>query len=94
MSRRTSGSAFSLIVKLADVCWIKRLHMPIEILAISEPAASWISEVMRWQPREGALTEIERWNQSICGMLSDAEGVVLLSENEDEEDNGEQEQVF
>ena len=49
---------------------------------------------MRWQPREGALTEIERWNQSICGMLSDAEGVVLLSENEDEEDNGAQEQVF
>ena len=28
---RTSGSAFSLIVKLADVCWMKRLQSPILI---------------------------------------------------------------
>ena len=49
---------------------------------------------MRWQPRDGAVTEIECWNQSICGMLLLAEDAVVLSENEDEEDNGAQEQVF
>lgn len=63
ISRRTSGSAFSLIVKDAEVCWINRLHMPILICFRSVAMARWMSDVIKWHPRDGAVILISCWNQ-------------------------------
>ena len=63
ISRRTSGSAFSLIVKDAEVCWRNRLHMPILICFRSVDIARLISEVIKWHPRDGAVILISCWNQ-------------------------------
>jgi len=68
-SVRTSGSAFSLMVSDADVCWMNRLHMPMEICGSSELTAFKMSLVIKWHPREGAVTVICFWNQSDGAML-------------------------
>jgi hypothetical protein len=62
MSCRTSGSAFSFIVKLADVCCTNILHIPILICVISFDIVFWIWDVIKWQPLDGAVIEISCWN--------------------------------
>lgn len=44
---RTSGSAFSLIVKLAEVCMMKRFAMPMFILDKSSLMMRFTCDVMR-----------------------------------------------
>ena len=62
MSRRTSGSAFSLIVRDAEVCWRNRLHIPMLICFRSDEMAFWMSDVIKWHPRHGAVMLIWCWN--------------------------------
>lgn len=82
--RRTSGSAFSLIVRLAEVCWINKLHMPILSWERSFEMAFCTSLVTKWQPREGAVMVISCWNQRgiLGGMLADSVAVVEEEEEE------------
>lgn len=77
MSRRTSGSAFSLTVKLADVCWMNKLHIPILIWLISLEIALLMSDVIKWQPRDGAVMVSSCWNHFML-MLADELLLLLL----------------
>ena len=77
--RLTSESAFSFIVRLADVCCMNILTIPILIDANSSFTALIISDVIRWQPREGAVMDIVFWYQRgvvICWQLFVADNVV------------------
>ena len=80
ISLRTSGSAFSLIVKLADVCWMNKLAMPILIPVISFWIALFTSEVIRWHPLLGAVILISCWAH--IGM--DEVGGAMLSLDDDD----------